>query len=447
MANEFDSWEDVLRSLLGEDAARQAIESMRAASIDPSALGEAAGLPSDRQQLMRMINQVQALLDSSGEGPVNWKLAHDVARQQVHAAGDPSLTAAEEARTRQYLQIADLWLDPITTLNPSGGERLALSRAGWVERTLGTFQQLAEPVAASVVQAIVSTLMSESGQVEGLGLAGPQAIGLMRRLGGAAFGMQLGSAVATLASEAFGFSDIGIPLTGEGAVCLVPRNVDAFSDGLDIPVAEVSQYLAVREVAHARLYAGAPWLRGHVLGIVDAYAREIRIDTAAMEEAFRSIDPADPDQLREAMSSGVFALDVTDAQRLALARLETVLAVIEGWVEEVTGEATRGQLEHVVPLTELLRRRRAAGGPAEETFKSLVGLELRPRRLRDAAVLWANVTRARGAEERDRLWSHPDLMPSTAELDDPAGFAASRAATADFDDALEALLRGEDDRD
>jgi len=443
MSNEFESWEDVLRSLLGEDAAQQAIESMRAAGIDPSALGEAAGLPKDRNQLMMMINQVQAMLATSGDGPVNWTLARDFARQQVHLGGDPSVTAAEEARVRQYLQVADLWLDPVTPLPPSGGARSGLSRAAWVERTLPTFQRLAEPVAGSVVQAIASTLQSGSGRVEGLGLEGPQATDLLRRLGGAAFGMQLGSAVATLAREAFGFSDIGLPLTADGAVALVPRNVEAFGEGVEVPMPELMQFLAVREVAHARLYAGAPWLRAHVLGFVEAYAREIRIDTAAMEEAFRQIDPADPEQLREAMGSGVFALDVSDAQRHALARLETALAVIEGWVEEVTTEATQGQLDHVIALTELMRRRRAAGGPAEDTFKHLVGLELRPRRLRDASTLWRTLTTARGAEERDRLWSHPDLMPSTAELDDPTVFADARTASADFDDALEALLREE----
>ncbi|NCD20213.1 MAG: zinc-dependent metalloprotease [Actinobacteria bacterium] len=443
--NEFSSWEDVLRSLLGEDAAAQAIEAMRAAGLDPDAMGEAAGLPKDAGQLMAMVNQMQAMLASSGDGPVNWGLAHDVARQQVHSGGDPSLSAAEEARTRQYLQVADLWLDPVTTLPPSGGSRSGLSRASWVERTLPTFQRLAEPVAASVVAAIAATLQGETERVPGLGIAGAQASDLLRRLGGAAFGMQLGSAVATLAREAFGFADIGLPLTDDGAVSLVPRNVDEFGDGLEIPSDEVAQFLAVREVAHARLYSGAPWLRSHVLGIVEAYAREIRIDTDAMERAFREIDPADPEQLREAMGSGVFALDVSEVQRRALERLETTLAVIEGWVEVVSTEAVQGQLDHVPALSELMRRRRAAGGPAEDTFKSLVGLELRPRRLRDAAQLWSTLTTTVGIEERDAVWSHPDLMPSSAELDDPKEFAASRArGSQDFDDALAALLDEEE---
>lgn len=442
--NEFGSWEDVLRSLLGEEAAAHAIESMRAAGLDPAAMGEAAGLPQNSDQLMLMVNQMQAMLASSGEGPVNWQLAHDVARQQVHAGGDPSLTAAEEARARQHLQVADLWLDTVTTLPPSSGSRAGLSRAAWVERTLPTFQRLAEPVAGSVVDAIVATLKGEADRVAGLGMAGATASDLLRRLGGAAFGMQLGSAVATLAREAFGFADIGLPLTDDGAVGLVPRNLDEFGDGLEIPADEVRQFLAVREVAHARLYAGAPWLRPHVLGIIEAYAREIRIDTEAMERAFREIDPSDPEQLREAMGSGVFALDVSDVQRRALERLETTLAVIEGWVEEVSTLAVRGQLDHVPALTELVRRRRAAGGPAEDTFKSLVGLELRPRRVRDAAALWSTLTRTLGMEERDAVWSHPDLMPSGAELDDPKEFALRAERSQDFDDAIAALLDDEE---
>ena len=81
-----------------------------------------------------------------------------------------------------------------------------------------------------------------------------------------------------------------------------------------------------------------------------------------------------------------------------------------------------------VALREMIRRRRAAGGPAEDTFRTLVGLELRPRRAREAAALWAELTRNEGAETRDGLWSQLDLMPTGEDLDDPAAFAHRRAA-------------------
>jgi uncharacterized protein (DUF2342 family) len=53
----------------------------------------------------------------------------------------------------------------------------------------------------------------------------------------------------------------------------------------------------------------------------------------------------------------------------------------------------------------------------------LVGLELRPRRLREAATLWQTLSDRRGIDGRDAIWSHPDLLPTTDDLDDPVGWA------------------------
>ena len=55
---------------------------------------------------------------------------------------------------------------------------------------------------------------------------------------------------------------------------------------------------------------------------------------------------------------------------------------------------------------------------------SLVGLELRPRRLREAAAMWRAVTDAVGTGARDSLWDYPDLMPTASDIDDPAGSVA-----------------------
>ena len=64
------------------------------------------------------------------------------------------------------------------------------------------------------------------------------------------------------------------------------------------------------------------------------------------------------------------------------------------------------------------------GGPAESAFATLVGLELRPRRLREAAAMWRAVTDAVGAEKRDALWSQPDLIPTSDDIDFPAALIA-----------------------
>jgi putative hydrolase len=135
------------------------------------------------------------------------------------------------------------------------------------------------------------------------------------------------------------------------------------------------------------------------------------------------VDPNDPESIQRAMSEGLFEPTATPAQQAALERLETALALVEGWVDTVTAAAAGAQLPSFAALQETMRRRRGSGGPAERTFATLVGLELRPRRLREAATLWQELGQRRGIDGREAVWSHPDLLPSTADLDDPQAWA------------------------
>ena len=185
-----------------------------------------------------------------------------------------------------------------------------------------------------------------------------------------------------------------------------------------------------------------PWLKERLLGAVEQYARGIRVDSSRIEELARGIDPSNPAALQEAMQSGMFEPETTPEQKAALARLETLLALVEGWVDAVVAEAIGDRLPGAAALRETLRRRRASGGPAEQTFATVVGLELRPRRLRAASELWRLLTEQRGVEGRDALWAHPDLVPTADDLDDPAAFVA-RADMSDPIAELEKLANAE----
>ncbi|UFU03956.1 zinc-dependent metalloprotease [Ruania suaedae] len=445
--NARESLRRMLEQVLGADGAEEAMRAFEASGIDPEQLA-GAGMPTDPAQLQAAMAQMQQLMTSGNDPDAQWRMAKDVARQAAHAQGDASVSSADAARVRSALSVADLWLDAATELAPSGGKPTAASRADWVERTLPTWRVVAEPVGSSVAEALATTLEGEDPGSGAMPIPGVDISAMMRTLGAASFAMQVGQGAGTLAREVFGGTDVGLPLLSEPGLMLVPANVSAFAEGLDAPEDEVWHFLAVREAAHARLFAHVPWLRSHLFGAVEEYARNIEIDLEQMEEAVRSIDPTDMQQLREALSGGIFSPQRTPAQERALLRLETTLALVEGWVEEVTAAATAPHLPHAVPLREMLRRRRAAGGPAEDTFRSLVGLELRPRRARDAATLWALVAREQGIEGRDDLWSHPDVFPTDTDLDAPGEFLTRRAAEAiadsEMDAALEAMLDGED---
>jgi hypothetical protein len=141
------------------------------------------------------------------------------------------------------------------------------------------------------------------------------------------------------------------------------------------------------------------------------------------------------------MQAGLFEPPKTPEQFAALKRLETLLALVEGWVDVVVSDALAERLPGAEALRETLRRRRASGGPAEQTFATLVGLELRPRRLRAASELWRTLTTERGSVGRDKVWEHPDLIPTDEDLDDPKGFAFR--AQEDSSDPIEELRRTE----
>ena len=262
---------------------------------------------------------------------------------------------------------------------------------------------------------------------------------------------QTGSGIGALAREVLSVSDVGVPLAPAGRAALVPANVTAFAEGLDVTEDDVLLYLALREAAHQRLFAGVPWLRDHVVEAVTDYASGISIDTdaikARLEEQMRGIDPTDPTSMQRLVEGGLFDLPKTPVQQAALQRLEVVLALVEGWVDEVVGQATAQRMPAAAKLQEAVRRRRAAGGPAEETFAALVGLELRPRRLRDASTLWGSLRTRQGVEGRDGVWMSPHLLPTAADLDDPLGFRADATAPEslseeDFDAELRKLLDG-----
>src|SRR4051794_36939388 len=402
--------------------------------------GAGGGSPEDLLGKMPLFAELQKLMNWSG-GPVNWDLARQGAISQL-AAGHQPTSEAERAAVAESLRLADLWLDEVTDL-PSGVDRaLAWSRVEWVEQTLPAWGALIDPLAERVVAAMTSALPQEAAS-----MMGPIA-GMMGRMGGMMFGAQVGQALGKLADEVLTGTEVGLPLAPTGAGVLVPQNVEEFAAGLDRPADEVRLFLALREAASQRLFAHVPWLRQQLTDAVHAYAQGISVDREAIERGIAEamggmeggIDPSDPETLQRLLPA--LEPEETPEQQMALRRLETLLALIEGWVDTVVAAAAGQRLPGHSALAETMRRRRASGGPAEQTFATLVGLQLRPRRLRDAATVWAAMSQQRGAAERDRLWSPPALLPPPDDLDEPMDFVARQGV----DDELAALTADDAER-
>lgn len=417
------------------------------AGFDPASFAKAAGLPGDPNALQGLFSTLQrAMRNPSGE--IDWGITR---RTAIEVAGQGG-TAGDASAVLRAFPVATLWLDEVTDVGQSPDAPRALTPIEWVQQTVDTWISLAEPVAESISRALTDALRQQLPEEFASAIGGFEP--MLRSVGGALFATQLGQVVGKLSREVSAGGDVGIPLfqgVGQEGGALIPSGVASFAQGLEQDGEAVTLYLAVRELAHARLFRHTKWLRLHLISAITDYARGVRIDTERIEGIAREIDPSDADAMQELVSSGALIPPKTPEQEAAHARLETMLALIEGWVDVVTAEAVQ-RLPGADAIAEMVRRRRATGGPAELAFGTLVGLELRPRRLREAAAMWRLVAERGGTERRDGIWAHPDLLPTTEELDHPArllerlGLAGAEPGEAepdDFDRELARLLSGD----
>ena len=232
---------------------------------------------------------------------------------------------------------------------------------------MGSMMPSTEDLAAGLPEELRSLLPADM-PVDLSAMLGPM-MGMLKQMGASMFAMQAGEGLAALAGEVLGAGDVGLPLTSDGIPTLLPENVAAFGSGLGVEPGEIALYLALREVAHQRLFTHVTWLGPTVRGAVAEYARGIGLDPGAMEQALRDIDMSNPANLAEALSSGVLVPKDTPEQEASLARLETLLALVEGWVDHV------GRRGHRRPAPE----RRAAPGGGAGAGRS-VGQPRRPSR-------------------------------------------------------------------
>lgn len=392
--------------------------------------------PFDMNSLGDMLQQLGAAMkrtESEGDSAVSWNTIRDVARQNISAAGDPSILSTQAQAVVDAVGLAQTWLDPATTFPASSLKAHAWSRSEWIEQTLDSWKPLINPVAEGLANTVTSMTTSmlgdEAGELvpeEMKAMLAPM-LGMARRMSAVTTGMQMGNGLAALSADLLTSSETGLPLSPDCVPALLPQRIAAFASEHELPATDVLMFVAAREAAIQRLFAANPWLRSAIVDAVAAYARGLSIDSERIRDAMSTIDPTQPDSMQELMSSGVFQPAATPEQKRSLERLEFLLALVEGWVSAVVNMSLGDRLSNVAALMETMNRRRASGGPAEKTFANLVGLELRPRLLRTATEFWSTVTSAMGVQQRDALWQHPDFLPVREDLDDVAAFIASRS--------------------
>lgn len=369
-------------------------------------------------------------------------VVRDTAKKFVQAQGSQPIGTKDVTVVYSAFEIADLWLNEATVFPAASGNtsQRAVSRLDWVDETLKGWQATMEPLATGLSSAI-STLLDEamkeqvqdSENTESVAAPMGAIAGLLRTFIGSLIATQLGQAIGAISASATGAHDVGLPLLDPARPLLIPENIEKWSQDLDIPKTEIYLFHALREAAIARLFQHNPWLVSYIRSAIVEYGRGIHIDMEAIqrqaEDAMQNFDPsqlnpeAGENSFTIALNNGIFTPEETPTQRAALSKLETALALVDGWADEVSTLASGDRIPSIGQLREMYRRQRATSAPSQQLFKSLLGLEVTPKLAREASAFWQKIRESKDVAARDQIWS--GILPSAEELLDPEGFVAS----------------------
>ena len=370
--------------------------------------------------------------------------ARETAKKFVTAQGLKPIGTKELAVVASAFEISEIWLNEALSFPATNKAPNSATRSDWVDQTISGWHKTIEPLAAGLSSAISNLLDQAMNTQAGESIEDQPPIEMitmmLRSFIGTMIATQLGQSIGTLAASVTGAHDVGLALLDPAHPVVIPENIENWADELEIPKSEVFIFHALREGAVARLFANNPWLVSYIQSAIVEYGKGIHIDIDAIQRqaqtAFESMGDGAMDQeaMSFALDSGIFTPEESPAQKIALSKLETVFALIDGWTDEVTALAAGDRLPAIEQLRETLRRRRAAASPAQQLFSSMLGLEVSPKLTREASAFWKKIREVKSIAQRDQIWS--GLLPTAEELLDPEKFLASTSIPDDLSGLL-----------
>ena len=211
----------------------------------------------------------------------------------------------------------------------------------------------------------------------------------------------------------------------------VEPNLEDAVRSLDADRDDLVHWVALHEVTHALQFAGVPWLREHLAGLI----REL---TEGLTVSF------DPSRLRrlpsredlrglvDAVREGnVVNLVAGAEQRRVIDRIQATMALVEGHAEHVMDAVGAEVLPSLPRLRAAMNRRRESQGLLARLVARLIGLDLKLRQYVIGKRFCDAVVERGGVAALHRAFAGPGMLPSLAELDAPdAWLARTRAADA-----------------
>lgn len=324
------------------------------------------------------------------KGPVNLRLASEVARHLVGESQPVDPWAAEEFRELTRLaefrvaEVAPFPVDPAPDVLP-------VDRRGWVDRNLQPLMYLAEPFGGIVE-------LGDSSPIPGLV---PSLIGI-----------QLGTLVGTLGTWVMGGFDAGVPAEGGGPVTYVLPAIDDFASRHDFDPRSVRLWVALNESSHRALFR-VPFATDHLGILLESYAKAIAVGPEKIAGLMAAAQTADQSALADLFD--------TPQGRIANRELSAYLGVTGGYRRLLARRAAGPLLPEIERLDEARDSERDLGDAAEAS--ALTATFVDSEDLAAGMGFCLEVERRFGSAALAELWTH-GRFPTADEVEDPVAWAA-----------------------
>jgi putative hydrolase len=332
-------------------------------------------------------------------GPINWKLAAEVAR---HLAGEPE--PIEPWTAEEYRELARLAEYRIEQIAPfrvvPASDVIPVDTRGWIERNLESYGSLVEPFASSVAA------------------EGPAAP-LMAQLAPAIIGLQVGSLVGSLSRWIVASFDAGLPQEHPGPLTIILPNIEPLTRSSGLDEREVRLWVVANEVAF-RAVSQLPWIQDHLHQLSTAFADAVKIDPTMLSGLMAG--GTDPVAIEQAIEEAGGLDSLVGGEESEAPRLE-----LEAFLGAITGCARLLARRAILELSPNFDSISAIRDEERESTQTAPAIGVGPlpaeaTQLGDAFN--QEVERRYGDDALETLWSDPTRMPTAAELRDPTAWAA-----------------------
>jgi coenzyme F420 biosynthesis associated uncharacterized protein len=286
----------------------------------------------------------------------------------------------------------------------------SVGREAWAEVNVRMLAELLAPVGERLEERLAS--------------AGPLA-GPLRIAARATLSAEVGLVVGYLSTRVLGQYELSL-LSHERPprLLFVRPNIGAAVRAMEVDGESFLAWIALHEVTHAFQFAGVPWLRTYLGGLLEQYLAsvDVRIRRGAAGGLPSLPDPA---RLVEAFREGGLAsLVQTREQKALIDRVQAAMAVVEGYSEHVMDALGDEVVPQFAGLREAMERRRRSRSAPERILSRLLGLDLKMRQYELGRRFCAGVVERAGLAALNRVWAAPEALPSLAELEAPADWLA-----------------------